>query len=136
MEKETVKIVLVEDDELDAEAVERAFRKQKIANPVIRAKDGVEALELLRGTDARPPLRRPYLVLLDLNLPRMDGIEFLNSLRSDPESPSAPYPARRRSSPSPTGRRGRARESLLLGPTALRAARHTLRRGSASSGRR
>ena len=81
----TVKIVLAEDDDLDAEAVERAFKKQKIANPIHRVKDGIEALTLLRGTEDKPPLQRPFLVLLDLNMPRMDGIEFLDELRKDPE---------------------------------------------------
>ncbi len=84
MDDRTVHIVLVEDDDLDAEAVARAFRKQKIANPIHRVCDGVEALELLRGRDGQAPLRRPYLVLLDLNMPRMDGIEFLAELRADP----------------------------------------------------
>ncbi len=81
----TVKIVLVEDDDLDAEAVERAFRKQKIANPIHKVTDGVEALGLLRGANGKPPLQRPYMVLLDLNMPRMDGIEFLEELRKDPD---------------------------------------------------
>lgn len=80
-----VTVLLVEDNEVDREAVQRAFAEQRIANPVVEAVDGVEALEILRGTGGRAPLARPYLVLLDLNLPRMDGIELLRTLRNDPQ---------------------------------------------------
>lgn len=81
----TVHVLLIEDNEVDVEAVLRAFRLHRIANPVIRACDGIEALELLRGTNGRPRLPRPYLILLDIKLPRMNGIEFMRSLRTDPE---------------------------------------------------
>lgn len=74
-----VSILLVEDDDIDVEAIERAFRKARIANPIVRVRDGVEALETLR--DER--VRRPYLVLLDLNMPRLDGIGFLKEMRAD-----------------------------------------------------
>lgn len=80
----TVQLLLVEDDEVDAEAVRRALRKRRIANPVHTVSDGIEALEVLRGNNGTPPLERPYLVLLDLNMPRMDGIEFLGEVRRDP----------------------------------------------------
>lgn len=53
----------------------------RIANPIIRAKDGVEALELLRNGD----VRHPYLILLDLNMPRMGGLELLQVIRNDPQ---------------------------------------------------
>ena len=84
-EARTVQILLVEDDEIDAEAVRRAFHRLRIANPIHEARNGLEALARLRGTDGAPPLERPYLVLLDLNMPRMNGIEFLHAIRSDPE---------------------------------------------------
>jgi CheY-like chemotaxis protein len=72
-------ILLVEDDDIDAKIVERAFYKLRIANPIIRAKDGVMALELLKdGT-----VSRPYIVLLDLNMPKMGGLELLKELRAD-----------------------------------------------------
>lgn len=78
-------ILLVEDDEVDVMAVKRAFRLLKIANPLYEARDGIEALEVLRGSGGRPPLPRPFIVLLDLNMPRMGGLEFLDELRKDPE---------------------------------------------------
>lgn len=78
-----VKLVLVEDDPLDVTAIKRAFRKAKIANEVIVAQDGLAALEMLRGTTGEA-ITRPYLILLDLNMPRMNGIEFLGELREDP----------------------------------------------------
>jgi CheY-like chemotaxis protein len=76
-----VNILLVEDDEVDVMTVRRAFDRAKITDPVFRAGDGVEALELLRSRAT--PVER-LLVLLDLNLPRMNGIEFLHELRGDP----------------------------------------------------
>lgn len=74
-------ILLVEDDEVDVMNVQRAFTKARIANPLFVAGDGIEALEKLRSGEI-PVERR--LVLLDLNMPRMNGIEFLRELRKDP----------------------------------------------------
>lgn len=74
-------ILLVEDDDVDAMGVERAFRKLRIGNSIVRARDGVEALEILE----QHKILKPFIVLLDLNLPRMSGIEFLNILRDDPD---------------------------------------------------
>jgi CheY-like chemotaxis protein len=76
-----VNILLVEDDEVDVMNVKRAFDKQHIANPIYTASNGLEALDMLRNE--MPPGRR--MVLLDLNMPKMNGIEFLRVLRSDPE---------------------------------------------------
>ena len=75
-------ILLVEDDEVDVMNVKRAFQKNHIANPLFVAGDGEEALRLLRGGKI-PRERR--IVLLDLNMPRMNGIEFLREVRQDPE---------------------------------------------------
>jgi len=81
----TVNVLLVEDNAVDREAVRRAFQKQRIANPITDAADGLEALDRLRGMNGATRIERPYLILLDINLPRMSGIEFLRSLRADPE---------------------------------------------------
>lgn len=83
MPGKTVNIVLVDDDDIDAEAVKRAFKKNKIANPLYRAKDGVEALEILRGENEDTNVPDPRLLLVDLNMPRMDGIELLKQIRGD-----------------------------------------------------
>ncbi|MEM7543746.1 MAG: response regulator [Pseudomonadota bacterium] len=80
---DTVTILLVEDNDIDAEAVRRAFKKNNVENPVVRATDGVKALAILRGENQRESVPRPYLILLDLNMPRMNGIEFLEELRND-----------------------------------------------------
>lgn len=83
MVSEAVNILLVEDNDVDVEAVRRALRKHQIVNPITVALDGIEALEHLRGQAGCTRLTRPYIILLDLNLPRMSGIEFLTELRSD-----------------------------------------------------
>jgi CheY-like chemotaxis protein len=81
----TVHILLVDDDRVDVMAVKRSFRELKIANPVTEARNGIEALEHLRGENNREKVPSPCLVLLDLNMPRMGGIEFLEELRRDEE---------------------------------------------------
>lgn len=81
MDDRALTILLVEDDEVDVMTVKRAFKKANIANPVFVATNGIEALELLRKEEI-PNHRR--LVLLDLNMPRMNGIEFLREVRKDP----------------------------------------------------
>ncbi len=80
-----IRILLVEDDDGEAKAVQRAFVKARIANPIVRALDGIEALEVLRGTGQRPRLEKPYLLLIDLNMPRMGGIQLVAAIREDPE---------------------------------------------------
>lgn len=77
-----LQIILVEDDDGDAKAVKRAFLQAKIANPIIRAVDGVEALSLLRG-EGEFVLNKPYVLLVDLNMPRMGGIELIRNIRED-----------------------------------------------------
>jgi CheY-like chemotaxis protein len=85
MDSQPIHILLVEDDDVDAEMVLRACRRREINNPFTIARNGIEALELLRGTGGQPRLPRPYLVLLDINMPRMNGIEFLQEVRKDEE---------------------------------------------------
>ena len=76
-----VSILLVDDDDIDAMGVKRALDKMRVANPFHRARDGIEGLEMLRAN----AIHQPYLLLLDLNMPRMNGIEMLKELRSDPD---------------------------------------------------
>jgi|TARA_B110000008_G_scaffold160511_1_gene161203 CheY-like chemotaxis protein len=74
-------ILLVEDDDIDAMSVQRAFQRMKIANPIVRAKDGIEALDIL----LKGGIEQPYLILLDLNMPRMGGLELLDTIRNNPQ---------------------------------------------------
>lgn len=77
-------ILLVEDDRVDIMTVQRALKKIDVSNPLYVARTGVEALAMLRG-DGVPAIKPvPSLILLDLNLPKMGGIEFLRELRADP----------------------------------------------------
>jgi CheY-like chemotaxis protein len=78
-DRQEVTLFLIEDDDVDAMSIERSFKKQRIGNTIIRAKYGMEALEMLNA--GRVP--EPFLILLDLNMPRMNGLEFLKSLRLD-----------------------------------------------------
>ncbi|HEX8212401.1 MAG TPA: response regulator [Longimicrobium sp.] len=87
MNDKLLNILLVEDDEVDVMNIRRAFKKGNISNPLFVAGNGLEALEMLRG-DELPRTRR--LVLLDLNMPRMNGIEFLRELRADPDLSPTP----------------------------------------------
>ena len=79
-----VNILLVEDDQVDIMNVQRAFKKNNIINPLHIANNGLEALEMLRGEDASKKLNPlPKIVLLDLNMPKMNGLEFLKEIRND-----------------------------------------------------
>jgi two-component system response regulator len=79
-------ILLVEDNDDDAELTVRAFRQANVTNPVVRASDGVEALDYLFGRGAhagRDLSDAPAVVLLDLNLPRLSGLDVLKAIRED-----------------------------------------------------
>lgn len=77
-------ILLVEDDELDVMSVRRSMKRLDIPYELYTAFNGIEALKLLRGTDENPALEcLPDIILLDLNMPRMNGLEFLAILRGD-----------------------------------------------------
>lgn len=88
MNEKLLTILLVEDDEVDIMNVKRAFRKNKISNPLIIARNGLEALWMLRGNKDEnvekldPP---PRVILLDINMPKMGGLEFLQEIRNDPQ---------------------------------------------------
>ena len=83
MTEKTINILLVEDDEVDVMNVKRAFRKNNLTNPIFHAGNGIEALQILRGETAAEMIGLPRIILLDLNMPRMGGIEFLHELRKD-----------------------------------------------------
>ncbi|MEL6354199.1 MAG: response regulator [Cyanobacteria bacterium J06627_28] len=84
-------ILLVEDDKVDVMNVQRSFKEAKIANPLFVAKNGIEALSILR--DESETVQMPHhrrLVLLDLNMPKMGGIEFLKVIREDADLKPTP----------------------------------------------
>ncbi len=80
---DSITILLVDDDEVDREAVVRAFRKAGAQARIVTASDGITALRILRGEGGLLDVRQPHLVLLDLNMPQMNGHEFLTELRAD-----------------------------------------------------
>lgn len=89
-------VLLVEDDPNDEALTRRAFTRSRLANEIVVARDGVEALELLVGDEdeavdsPRPPGPLPQLVLLDLKLPRVDGLEVLRRIRAHPRTRMLP----------------------------------------------
>lgn len=84
-ELEIVEVLLVEDSEADAEMTLRALKKGKVSNHVVWVKDGAEALEFIFSTGAYAGRRsgRPRLILLDIKMPKLDGIEVLRRIKSD-----------------------------------------------------
>jgi CheY-like chemotaxis protein len=82
---EPITVLLVEDDPGDVVLIQEAFEYNKVRNLLVVVGDGVAALEYLRSTETRPDL-----ILLDLNLPRMDGREVLAAIKSDPALRSIP----------------------------------------------
>jgi CheY-like chemotaxis protein len=83
MTNEEVSILIVDDDQVDVRAIERGLKQQRIINPVYVAADGREGLAMLRGEPGYTRVPHPFLVLLDLNMPRMNGLQFLKELRAD-----------------------------------------------------
>ena len=82
----SVEILLVEDNPRDAELTLRSLNKHNLANHIVHAKDGQEALDWLFGTGAyagRDPSHHPKVILLDLKLPKVDGLEVLQAIRAD-----------------------------------------------------
>jgi hypothetical protein len=92
MEDRIVNVLLVEDDEVDVMNVKRAFKLSNISNPLYVAGNGLEALKMLRGTATEAPTlpNNRRIVLLDINMPKMNGIEFLQELRNDENLRSTP----------------------------------------------
>lgn len=78
-------IMVVDDDRIDLMTVKRAIRDLKVTNPLITATDGETALDMLRVIP-----ERPCLILLDINMPRMNGLELLGELKGDPSLRSIP----------------------------------------------
>jgi len=86
MPENLINILLVEDDEVDIMNVKRAFMKNKITNPLFIARNGLEGLDNLRGNNGVPVISPlPKIILLDINMPKMGGLEFLAELRRDQE---------------------------------------------------
>jgi len=79
-----VTVLLVDDDDIDVVVVRRAFARLRIENPIVVAGNGAQALAHLRGSGDRAKIKGPAIVLLDLIMPMMGGIEFLDELRGDP----------------------------------------------------
>ena len=90
---EAVDILLVEDSPTDAELTLRALKERRIGNSVTWVKDGAQALEFLYGTGeyaGRDANQHPYLILLDLKLPKMNGIEVLKRIKQDERTKEIP----------------------------------------------
>jgi CheY-like chemotaxis protein len=82
MTESILDLLIVDDDELTAESLQRSLRKVSGVFRVLSAEDGQEALDILRGRSEKQ-IEKPFIVLLDLNMPRMNGFEFLGELRAD-----------------------------------------------------
>lgn len=80
-----ISILLVEDDEVDIMNAQRAFKKNNITNPLYVVGNGLEALDALQGKNPDLTIPKPRIILLDINMPKMGGIEFLHEMRKDPE---------------------------------------------------
>lgn len=83
MENKPISILHVEDDSVDSMVMQRALKKCEISHTLFQARNGIEALDMLRGSNGKEQIPRPKIILLDLNMPKMNGIEFLRELRND-----------------------------------------------------
>lgn len=83
MRMHNLNLLLVEDDEVDRMAVRRALRELAIDAAVVEAHDGQQALDIIAGSADTTPPPRPFIILLDLNMPKVDGIAFLRRLRQE-----------------------------------------------------
>lgn len=83
-EKKLVNILVAEDDEVDVMNIKRAFKKNNMKNPVFYAKNGLEAWKMLKGEDGQEQVvPTPKVALLDINMPKMNGLELLEKIRAD-----------------------------------------------------
>ena len=76
-------VFLIDDDDVACESGERSFKKLGVPFPIVTAGDGIEALQILRGQHPKKRITGPFVTLLDLNMPRMNGFEFLAEMRAD-----------------------------------------------------
>jgi CheY-like chemotaxis protein len=84
LENKQIAILHVEDDAVDAMVIERALKKIELNYVLYQAKNGIDALDMLRGVNGKEKIQPvPKIILLDLNMPKMNGIEFLKELRAD-----------------------------------------------------
>ena len=93
MNTEQIEILLVEDNPNDAELAIRALKEHNLANKLVWAKDGAEALDFIFGTRAyasRDTNNHPKLILLDLRLPKVDGLEVLHKIKADERTKAIP----------------------------------------------
>lgn len=89
MNHEPLTILLAEDDDGHARLIERNLQRAGFVNRVVRAKDGQEALDIVHGTEGLPPDTQ-FLLLLDINMPRVDGLEVLRQLKADARTAKIP----------------------------------------------
>ncbi|MGB0935299.1 MAG: response regulator [Alphaproteobacteria bacterium] len=85
MKKDNITILLLEDDEIDAELVRRSIKSQGLKNPLVHAENGEIGLHCLRGTNGYEKITGSYIVMVDINMPVMNGLEFISAVREDPE---------------------------------------------------
>jgi CheY-like chemotaxis protein len=93
MSNEEIEILLVEDSKEDADLAIRALKKRNLGNKLVHLKDGVEALDFIYGTGAYKGEKigfLPKVILLDLKMPRLDGMEVLKRIKSDPQTRAIP----------------------------------------------
>lgn len=84
MQENLLSILLIDDDEVDVLSLQRGFKKNNIFNPLFVAGDGLDALDKLRGTNGAEKITpTPRIILLDIHMPKMSGLEFLKELRAD-----------------------------------------------------
>ncbi len=92
MAAEPISIVLAEDDDGHATLIQRNLQRSGVVNGILRVKDGQEALDLIRGEGSYSdqPSRGNVLLLLDINMPRVDGVEVLRRIKADPRTNAIP----------------------------------------------